>query len=66
MSRRAISVSLLLSVLVSGTMLTEARGQEWSIDVSAGRIVYDPTSASAGTNNLMGTVRYDARRGTWV
>jgi hypothetical protein len=66
MSRRAISVSLLVSALISASILTEAHGQEWSIDMSAGRVVYDPASANAGTNNLMGTVRYDARRGAWV
>jgi hypothetical protein len=61
--------TLLLSLLVAGSSVvgaTSVRAQGLSVDVSAGRIVYDPVSVNLGTNNVMGTVRYDARRGAWV
>ncbi|HKE83088.1 MAG TPA: glycogen-binding domain-containing protein [Vicinamibacterales bacterium] len=37
-----------------------------SVDVSAGRLVYDPLVADIGTNNLMGSLRYDTARGVWT
>jgi hypothetical protein len=43
-----------------------ARAQGWSAAVSAGRLVYDPLLVDFGTNNLMGTIRYDSHRDTWV
>jgi hypothetical protein len=61
--------SLVLSLLIAGSSVvgaTSVRAQGLSVDVSAGRIVYDPVSVNLGTNNVMGTVRYDARRGAWV
>ena len=42
------------------------RAQGWSADVSAGRVVYDPVSASVGTSNVMGGLRYDTSRDLWV
>ncbi|MBI3047216.1 MAG: hypothetical protein HYY76_02790 [Acidobacteria bacterium] len=63
---RPVGLLLVFSALLSGSVVDEARAQGWSIDVSAGQVVYDPSSANAGTNNIMGTVRYDARRGAWV
>ena len=65
MTRRWIALCLLIAgwVAVSGD---GAHAQGLSFDVSAGRIVYDPVSVNLGTNNVMGTVRYDARRGAWV
>ena len=41
-------------------------GQGLSVDVSAGRLVYDPLVANVGTNNLMGSLRYDTAREAWV
>lgn len=43
-----------------------AHAQAWTLDLSAGRTVYDPLALNVGTNNLVGTVRYDAPRGAWV
>jgi hypothetical protein len=56
-------------VIVAGLIAClgmRASAQGLAVEVSAGRIVYDPLSASLGTSNLMGTVRFDAMRGTWV
>jgi hypothetical protein len=44
----------------------EIRGQGLSADVSAGRLVYDPLAANVGTNNLMGSLRYDTAREAWI
>lgn len=66
MSGRATCACLLLAGLVAGSVPNEARGQEWSVDLSAGRIVYDPVAVNVGTNNVVGTLRYDARRDAWV
>jgi hypothetical protein len=63
--RSAITAVLVVS-LVAMSHTTAAGGQGWSAEVSAGRLVYDPLLASVATNNLMGSVRYDTRRGTWV
>jgi hypothetical protein len=63
--RRAVTTALVVS-LVAVCHTTAAGGQGWSAEVSAGRLVYDPVFASVGTNNLMGSVRYDTRRQTWV
>jgi hypothetical protein len=65
MTRRWIALCL----LVAGWVVVSAEGalaQGLSVDVSAGRIVYDPVSVNLGTNNVMGTLRYDDRRGAWV
>ena len=40
--------------------------QGLSVDVSAGRLVYDPLVANIGTNNLMGSLRYDTAREAWI
>src|SRR5687767_1818669 len=47
-------------------MSAVARAQGWSADVSAGRLVYDPASLDVGTSTMMGTLRYDPNRQTWV
>jgi hypothetical protein len=52
--------------LIQVILATAARGQGWSADISAGRLVYDPLAASIGTNNVMASLRYDTRRDTWV
>lgn len=62
----SVRAGLLLAGLVALIGPADARGQGLSLDVSTGHVVYDPAAANAGTNNVMGTVRYDARRGVWV
>jgi hypothetical protein len=62
----ATRAGLLLAALVAVIAPTDARGQGLSLDISAGRVVYDPVSTNLGTNNVMGTLRYDTRRGVWV
>jgi len=60
---------LLLSLIVAGSSVVFPSGvyaQGFSIDVSAGRIVYDPVSVNLGTNNAMATLRYDMTRDAWV
>lgn len=63
-----IRSTILLSLLLIGWSIVTAvvHAQGPSVDVSAGRVVYDPVSVNVGTNNLMGTFRYDARRGPWI
>jgi len=60
---------VLLSLMVAGSSVALAGrvyAQGFSVDVSAGRIVYDPVSVNLGTNNAMATLRYDMARGAWV
>lgn len=45
---------------------SQAGAQALSVDVSAGRLVYDPVATNLGTNNLTGSVRYDTARQAWV
>lgn len=66
MSRRAFLALTFIVCLVAAVIPGEARGQTWSVDLSAGRTVYEPIALSAGTNNLVGSVRYDPRRDAWV
>ena len=65
MTRRWIALCLLIAGWVA-VSVEGAHAQGLSLDVSAGRLVYDPVSVNLGTNNVMGTLRYDARRGGWV
>jgi hypothetical protein len=65
MTRRLIVLSLLLAGWV-GVSTARVGAQGFSVDVSAGRIVYDPVSVNLGTNNVMGTLRYDGSHGAWV
>ncbi|HEY7191273.1 MAG TPA: hypothetical protein VH436_32195 [Vicinamibacterales bacterium] len=60
---------VLLSLVLAGSSVVFAASvyaQGFSIDLSAGRIVYDPVSVNLGTNNAMATLRYDMTRGAWV
>jgi len=64
-----IRSTILLSLLVAGSSIVTVslvHAQGPSVEVSAGRVIYDPVSVNLGTNNLMGTLRYDARRGPWI
>jgi hypothetical protein len=63
---RTSHASLLVVCLVAVIAPTEALAQGLSLDVSAGRTVYDAIAANVSTNNVMGTLRYDGRRGVWV
>jgi hypothetical protein len=36
------------------------------VDFSAGKTIYDPVSTNVGTDNVVGSLRYDARRDVWV
>jgi hypothetical protein len=66
MSRGATLGWVIVAGVVTFGAPAESLAQAWSVDVAAGRTVYEPLSANFGTNNLIGTVRYDARRGAWV
>jgi len=61
---RVCRVALSSILIVSGASGL-AQGQGLSLDVSAGRLVFDPLTSDAGTNNVLGSLRYD-RRTTWV
>src|SRR5262249_49827757 len=43
-----------------------AAAQGFSVDLSAGKIVYDPAAVGLDTNSLFATLRYDARHDAWV
>lgn len=55
-----------MCVLIALFVPVAARAQGVSVDVSAGRLVYEPIASDVGTNNVLGTVRYESRRDTWV
>jgi hypothetical protein len=61
----AVAAALMAS-LVALSHATPARGQGLAVDVSAGRLVYEPLSANVRTSNLTGSLRYDTRSDTWV
>ena len=65
MTRLTIAAVLVVNILALSDA-TEAGAQGWAVDVSAGRFVYDPVLADVGTSNLLGSLRYDSRRGIWV
>ena len=66
MSTRAAHAFVVAATVLTLGLATEARGQGWSFDLSAGQIVYSPASVDIGTNNLLGTLRYDAGQEGWV
>jgi hypothetical protein len=47
-------------------LATAAAAQNISLDVSAGRIVYEPLSSNVATNNTSATLRVDLPPGAWV
>ena len=59
-------IAALMVILVALSHATEAQGQGWSVDVSAGRLVYEPLSANVRTSSLIGSLRYDTRSNAWV
>jgi len=59
-------IAALMVILVALSHATAARGQGWSVDVSAGRLVYEPLSANVRTSSLIGSLRYDTRSNAWV
>jgi hypothetical protein len=65
MSKRGTLAFILVSLCVVA-MAPAAHAQVWSLDLSGGRTVYQPVPVNVSTNNVVGTVRYDARRGEWL
>jgi hypothetical protein len=57
---------MVVATVVVLSHVLPARGQGWSADVSAGRLVYDPLSATVDTSTVMGAIRRDTPRGIWV
>jgi hypothetical protein len=55
-----------LLVLSAPLWAAPAGAQGLSVDVGAGRFVYDAVSASVPSDNLIGVVRYEGRREAWV
>lgn len=66
MNGRATARCVLVSALVGGFVPQEAGAQAWSVDLSMGQTFYDSIPAEPAANNLVGSFRYDARRGAWV
>ena len=64
MSRSSLVALVATCVAIGGGSSVSAQG--WSVDVSAGRLVHDPVSATVGTSNLIGSVRYDSPRERWI
>jgi hypothetical protein len=62
MRRRSVAACLLGAVLVAVVSPAAVNAQAWSVDASTGHIVYDALDADVGSTNLVGTLRYDARR----
>jgi hypothetical protein len=65
-SRTPAVTAVLVVILAAMNQASAAYGQGWSADISAGRLVYDPVSANVETKNVIGGLRYDTRRDTWV
>jgi hypothetical protein len=65
MKHRACA-TLLLTGLVTVHAADDALAQAWSVDVSAGRTVYEPVSVNVGSNNLAGGIRFDSRSEDWI
>lgn len=66
MSRRALSACLLFVGVFTTSAPDEVLAQAWSVDLSAGRTVYDPVFVNIGANNLAGSLRYDTPHDGWV
>ena len=66
MSRRALLALTFQVCLIAVAAPREACAQTWSVDLSAGRTVYEPVAVNAGTNNLVGSLRYDTGRNAWL
>jgi hypothetical protein len=61
---RLAGVTIVIALALGWTGRAAAQGL--SVDVGAGRFVYDAVSANVGSNNLVGAIRYDGRRDAWV
>lgn len=66
MRARPLHVLVFAAGLAGPGVLTDAAGQGWSTDVFAGQVVFNPASINTGTNNLIGSLRYDTSREGWV
>jgi hypothetical protein len=66
MTAQQLRASWLLSVAAVLIVSPDARGQGLALDLSAGSVVYDPSSANTNSNNAISTLRYDAKAGAWV
>lgn len=62
---RALVTCILTGVLVAAAA-HPARAQGWSVDVSAGRLAYDPIATADATNNAVGTLTYEPTRDSWI
>jgi hypothetical protein len=66
MNRRRLLGSLFVASVAAAAHPSAIRAQGWSVDVSAGHIVYRALDANIGASNVVGTLRYDAARGVWI
>jgi hypothetical protein len=65
MTGRTFAALVIVGATAFG-LTSDSHAQGLSLDVSAGRLVYDPIAVNVSTNNLVGSLRYDARSGLWV
>jgi hypothetical protein len=63
--RRSIVSAAIVSAWVV-TAASSALAQGASVDLSAGRIVYQPLAASVQANNVIGTLRYESTEDWWI
>ena len=64
MNVRRFLVGVALLAATGSPIHVHAQGL--SVDVSTGRIAYDPITTGDATHNLVGTVRYETLRDQWV
>jgi hypothetical protein len=57
---------VLVIVGTLGAPTANPHAQGLSVDVAAGRVIYEPVSARIGSNSLTGTLRLDAPGGAWI
>src|SRR5687768_1783788 len=64
MNVRRFLVGVALLAATGSPIHVHAQGL--SVDVSTGRIAYDPITTGHPTHNIVGTVRYETLRDQWV
>ena len=57
--KRGVVTAALVVTLVLVSLVVPARGQGWSVEVSTGRLVYEPIATDVATSNIMGSLRYE-------
>lgn len=64
--RPGATLSAILIAVVSMHGARAVHAQSWSVDLSAGRIVYTAVPVDPGGGHLVGTLRYDRTPSSWL